>query len=392
MASVVLVSTEVPFDGICLGGIASSFDDLAFELSQLGHDITHIVISGRAGQDARQELGYVTRFIARRQTPTRNGLQGVYESLGRSALDQLVAIFPRKQPDLILGCANRGLLRAIVEADIVPCVIRLSSDPIAWRQAAGPHDLNEDVRSLFEYQTARRAQKVISPSEFVAKLCLANGGVGADVVRTGFSRRLANWYVHRNMAPRFGKTILHVGGLEYHKGADLFIDVMNELADVGTDFNVALCGHRGSLIELQAVAPHCKQSLDHLRRSRSVTMIPAIARRMLFQLMSSAMVVVFSSRVDNLPITLTEAAIGRALIVAPKGASFDEVLSHDDNCCHFDLGDSNSLARAIRKVLRATDCRRDQMRHNLYEMARSKLDPDLYVDAICKHVPILSQT
>lgn len=225
-----------------------------------------------------------------------------------------------------LGC---GLLAASRKSPAV--VTRVSSYKPALRDATQqPSTRRTDQADWAQAQQLRRSTAVYAPSRLVAEIVHRREGVKVEVVEPAFDCDALQGYrdqlpvdLHRES---YG---LYFGAVSVLKGCDRLCDVLPDLLRRNPAMRFVFVGK--TLKEARGATLDSKlQGLLGSFGDR-VAVLPQQRQEALFPLVANARFVVLPSRMDNLPNACLEAMALRRVVIATRGASFEQLIEDGVN-------------------------------------------------------------
>ncbi len=267
-----------------------------------------------------------------------------------------------------------------------PVVIRASSyEPLLFPYRGNSQSLDEAMYGRFETAAMRRAAAVYTPSRFLAGKIKKMTGIQAHVINppyyatnglledAGSLEQLSDW-------PDY---LLYFGKIAKYKGAGLLAEALMPLVNDGSPLRLAIAGAAESDCEAAKLLSLAKTHPAHVRY------LGCLKHDLLMSVVRRSRFVVLPSLMDNMPNTCIEAMGMQKVVVAPDGASFDELIQHGESGFLFRIGDASALRRSILQVWDLTDERRSttgvaaaaRLRHMAPEITLSHLER-FYADVI----------
>ena len=246
----------------------------------------------------------------------------------------------------------------------VPVVTRVSSHTRLWDEAYGlerTRDLR--MREWLERQAIRRSARVYAPSAVLAKTYADEFGFNVDVVRPPFFLEEAEWdFTLYEESLKGLEYVLFVGAVGRLKGAFLLADAMTELLPRFPEMHFVLAGFDARDATGLSSAEIIKEKLRDF--GGRVHCLGPVPHAKLYPLVRKARVVALPSLVDNLPNSCMEAMALGSVVVASRGASFDELIEDGKSGLLAELGNPRALAERIGQAWCLTEDQRAQVGAN----------------------------
>lgn len=373
--NIFLVSHEFFLDGAHHhGGIATYTRNLSQLLVSHGCQVTVITLSDT--DDNRVEWNGVAvervkvpqwAYQLKKLLKCKAGEYITCAFLIRRRIDRLLR---HQKPDVI-HYANFKAVGLLRRKDI-PCVIRMSSDNVLWREAFKTHYNYEEafaqvtVDDRLELYAVRRADGVFAPSKLVAKITAERicrevkviespAPIPAETVSLGKNRMEGKRY------------LLYYGSLSRMKGIHTIGEILSDILAADPDLYFVFIGHDYHL-RFDDRAISCASYL----RERAgcyqdrVIIEDHLEPKELYPIIEGAICCVFPSRIDNLPNTCLEAMSFNKPIIATNGASFDQVITDSFSGMLTEIDDPPGLRSAVCRMLALSVEDRAWMGHNAY--------------------------
>ncbi len=352
---IALLTTEYPTEASFAGGLASYLRRLALALNGAGHDAEVFTLSER-----REEIfdGAVRVHRIAPAPPPRAPLRRMpgfaaaadYAETARPAWKLAAALHRRHREapfDAVQASSFRacGLIAALRQQ--IPVVTRISSYEPLWRKFY-QRPLTARQRRL---ESAERWQlcssaALYAPSRLLAETVKREEGFEVAVIEPPFEISPPPAGLP-DAAPALAPQgyALFFGSLGYLKGCDRLIRVLPGLLERNSDLKFLFAGPPrwvgGKLFFDALIRRELRDFID-----RRVFILPAQRPAALLQLVQNARFVVLPSKIDNLPNACLEAlALGR-VVVASRGASFEQLI--DDGVNGFLAAQDNDAELAAR--------------------------------------------
>ena len=355
--------TETAFSG---GGLANYLHRTAHGLVERGHDAEIFTVSNK-GDGTLDQNGVkvhrirpewkcffrLNRFFGQGMAITKGIILECYSLRRRFLQHHYATPF-----DIVQAPNFRASGLALTISSPVPVVTRVSSHSSLWDKAYGL-DRTRDLkmREWLERQAIRRSASVYAPSAFLAETYTNELGFKVDVVRPPFfleeAERDLSVYEENLKGLDY---VLFVGAVGRLKGAFILADAMAELLPRFPEMHVVLAGQdvldgagRSSVERFKEKLRGFADRVHYLGRIPHVQLYPLVQK---------ARVVALPSLVDNLPNSCMEAMALGSVVVASRGASFDELMEDGNSGFLTELGNPHALAEGIARAWCLTESQR----------------------------------
>jgi glycosyltransferase involved in cell wall biosynthesis len=282
----------------------------------------------------------------------------VPDSRARADLDRIVSAIPDGEMVLI-----DGLIASPTAAQLLPHASRIRLTVLLHMPLATALDTQPDARARYsERVVLRAATSVVVTSEWTRQQVLSRYEIPAcrvHLARPGVDR------VDARGRPVRGR-LLCVGALGRHKGQDLLVEALADVADL--DWRCVLVG---SLDRDPDFVDRLQTRVARLGYGRRVRLTGILTGAALSRAYATADMLVAPSRSETFGMAVTEAlAHGVPVIAAAVGGLPEALGSSTDGTCPgqlFPSGDPAALAVAIRQWLGD-----ERHRHRLRNAARER--------------------
>lgn len=373
--NIVLVAHEFFLDGAHHhGGIATYTKNLSQILSSHGCQITVITLSD-LNNDRIDWNGIAVERVKvpqwayrlKKLLKCKAGEYIICAFLIRRRIDRLLR---QRKPDVIhyANFKSVGLFR---RKDI-PCVIRMSSDNVLWREAYKTYYKYEEafakvsVDDRLELYATRRADGVFAPSKLVAgitakrihkevKVIESPAPIPAKTVSLGKNRMDGKPY------------LLYYGSLSRMKGIHTIGEILPDILAAYPDLNFVFIGHDYHLRFDDRKVSCASYLMERSGCYRDRVIIEDyLEPERLYPIIKGAICCIFPSRIDNLPNTCLEAMAFKKPVIATRGASFDQIITDGYSGLLTEIDDPPGLRDAICRMLALSAEERALMGSNAY--------------------------
>ena len=382
----VVVTTELAAANHASGGLASFTANIARIFKRKGHKVTIILVTTKREEilfDKEIELHNI--YVEKRLWEEFDDVAAVISSVleydrdeirkfmvniykGKLVQNKVREIQEVEKIDLIHVCHLNSLGLAL-DGD-VPYVIRLSSYMNMWDGAELPEAkiaYGEKALSLMDrldVYTLRKARYVVSPSNLLAEIGKQYIGIRPVVIESPFVLDRSSWD-HRIYDSMINgkKYILHYGRMSYTKGTHIVARISRRLLEKYPDRLLVLAGSSNEMKwegEKRVRAHELVMKLAGEYADR-VIYVGCLVREELYPLIQHAELCLLPSRIENLSNACIEAMAMRKIVIATKGASFEQLI--DDRISGFlcERDDPDSCMQAVEEAMSMDEEKRNQM-------------------------------
>lgn len=341
--------SEENFDG----GLSGYLERTARGLVALGQCCVVIVGSDRSERIIRdgveiQRVAVRPRwlYVAERLLGYSVPLAWLWQSW---RLNRKLAEIAGAQPfDVVQYASYTGT--ALFRRGKTPAVVRISSVQQLLHAADGAaHNLRRWLYEWIESLALAKADALFAPSRLIAGRVAARTGRAVAVVESPWTPATYDLDDALYRAALAGKRyLLYFGTLSALKGLAALADALPRLLARYPDLHFVAAGKeqlfqgRGMMEHVRAAAGSAAARILYLGKLPRPVLLPVVA---------NATAVVLPSRMDNLPNTCIEAmGLGR-VVVATRGASFEQLISNAENGFLCERDDPDDLLRVLTEVL-----------------------------------------
>jgi glycosyltransferase involved in cell wall biosynthesis len=341
------------------GGQELHVFELARGLTELGHDV-HVLTSDLLASGRDRSSDYkVTELRA-----WSLGSDALTFRLGRALRDA--------RPDLIHVHSPLMTISTLasLHARGTPLVATYHGD---YHKFSRWGNLLKTLRNHIQLPLVlRNASTVIALTESDRALLASYGVERAriEIVRPGLD--LATFSVPSPPVPGGGERILYVGRIVYQKGIKRLITSFGALCEEFDGVELVVAGEGEALGDMRALA----RDLDLDDR---VSFPGWVGHDDLVRLYASATAVVLPSYSEGMPYALLEAMAAGRPVIASDVSGLRELVTHGRNGLLFDLGDGDGLHRAMARMLRDTEGRRE-MGERGRELVRTRFSKERWLE------------
>ena len=355
---IVFISPEFVTEPYFSGGLANYLNRVTQALVHLGHKV-HIITLSEINQDEFFHKGVrVHRITSGRLRTWLNRFTG-YRIRGSTAWIEFSFKAYQKLRQLekqhffhIIQFPNsRGCGLFSIFFLRIPYVTRISCYRPVWNeQAAIKRNLDEKVTELLEWVQLGLSPYIYAPSHRLERMLAEQANIKrVQVIRTPFYFDAVDWDTSVYDEHLKDKDyLLFFGRFQLHKGFHVLAQALPEVLQAHPDCYAALVG-----LDTQThIAPSMKEHMRSLcgRNANRLIFIGQTPHNQLYPIIAGTRLVVLPSLIDNLPNACLEAmALGKP-VIGTLGASFEEVLTDEENGFLVPIGDAKILAAKINEA------------------------------------------
>lgn len=354
-----VVTNELATSNNSSGGLASFSANLARIFKKNGHEVTILLVTTQENEITFDEgidlyNVYVEKtmwdkldHMAENLSPlTGEGKDAVRKVLVSLYKGELVNGFirethHRKRVDIIHICNLERLALGLDGS--IPYVVRISSYMHMFNSAEKPEIREEyydesclTLLDRLDIHLLQRSRYIVSPSKLLAKIGKEKMGIDSKVIESPFVLNRDSWddSIYRRLIS--GKRyIIHYGRMSYRKGTHIVAKIAERLLEDYPDIYLLLAGASGKMQNAQGQTQMAHELVMQSagRYADRVIYAGCLVREQLYPMIDNAELCLLPSRIENLSNACVEAMAMGKIVVATKGASFEQLI--DDRECGF---------------------------------------------------------
>lgn len=339
--NILFVATDYPARGKPTTGFPNYLYRVSQALIQMGH--TPIILAAGRWDNRRIEQGIEIWTI---QIEYINFKHQVYNYAinalrkGYILNKHIKKIALKRKIDVIQFTSLEGI--AMFYRENIPSVLRLSSYAKTYFSTYQTYSpVNVKIMSLFERLSAKKCRIIISPCYNTAKAFGKDCKRRVKTIETPFIndvQELDNKYIDLYLKDK--KYILFFGTLYAEKGILVISEILERFLKNHSDYTFVFVGNayniKGERIE-QLLKRKAGKYADH------ILILSALPHKQLYPIIIRADFVVLPSLMDNLPNACIEAMYFGRVVIGTNGASFEQLITHEENGLLCKIGDSGDL-------------------------------------------------
>ena len=241
--------------------------------------------------------------------------------------------------------------------DGVSSILRISSlTDLYWDLGKGYYGLSESkirAQIKIENESYKKFKNIIGPCKRMLN------SVESNAQRVHLLSPFSTDLFQNENSQILNNSLSFFGSVDYRKGADLFLDIVEEYSNSLSKVIIA-----GKLYEDTKVNCIIK---NRVTSSSLIEFYENLKKPKLFQLLGEIDIVILPSRVDNLPNTLLESIQMGKIVIGPNSWGFDDVIVSGYNGFLFNVGSREDLFSKVGMVLGLTLEEKEKIRSNARE-------------------------
>lgn len=225
-----------------------------------------------------------------------------------------------------------------------PAVVRLSSVQRLLHEHSGvPRGVAARLLEWFELQAVARGDALISPSTLIGRHVQLLTGRQVSIIESPADlAQPSDINVASRDRTRNRPYLFYFGTLSELKGLDILADALPRLFHAVPGLRLVMAGKQQSFRGRSMVEHIVGRAGPYADK---VTYLGVLTRNELWPWLRDAEAVILPSRVDNLPNTCIEAMAAGKRVIAPRDASFEQLIEDGSNGFLFRNADAEDLAR-----------------------------------------------
>lgn len=386
---IAFVTSEYPTEKASAGGLSAYLGRMSRHLAERGHNVEVFTLSDAneslvhegilvhrvhprydiAGRAAR--VKYLWRYTGYARSVVASG-RLAWRLWNRHRAERFDVVQAANYLSCGLVCAFRK---------VAPLVTRVSSYGPMWRTGYETNGTPEQLQiERCEIVQMRRSNVVYAPSRLIADMLAEREGIPCRVVETPIDpaemESLAAGPVPLEIPRPYA---LFFGAIGRLKGCDQLVRVLPALLDRNPDFSFVFVGRVQWAANGERYDEYIRQQLG--RYGNRVLALSELRPAELAPIIRGARFVALPSQIDNMPNTCLEAMALNRVVIATRGASFEQLVTHGTNGFLVSQTSDEELAACMQQVWEMPD----QSRAEIGLRARdslARLHPKQVVDQL----------
>ncbi|MCI8966391.1 MAG: glycosyltransferase family 4 protein [Lachnospiraceae bacterium] len=366
---IAFITSEFVTEKEC-GGLGIYLDNISAILSEHGHKVTIITLSGCEGELSYKNNIDVIRVKRTRVEPLKDDINASLNMLENSW--KLFKALKRANRNGIFNIVQSANYQAVgfFREHKLPTIVRVSSDSSLLRNAAeASFDYQRALKQkkigdIIELMCVKHADAAYAPSSFCARTVTRRCGKKIDVIESPFVKKDMELddVIYRTQLE--GKEyLLFNSALSSLKGTHLGIEVTDYILSTYPKLNLVYVGSDGGIRQSNG---SCQNIEGILRRqcdkyNGRVVYLGKIDHTKLYPIIQNSLACILPSRVDNLPNACIEAMSCGKIVIGTYGASFEQLIKNKYNGLLIQRDSAHALIKAIKYLLELSVQEREQM-------------------------------
>lgn len=338
---IAFVTTEYITEKNSSGGLAAYLGKITEILNQSGGEVYCIVASSEDGAFKYQGINVY-------RVNTNIKCISVFGAIPKILLTsfllnrKLVELNKLFSIDVVQFASYQSL--ALFKPKNIKSIVRLSSLHNLWQEGYfGRITLQDRVIQFLELLAIKRCGNIIGPSQFIGKKVEKLTGRKVDLVRTPIELLSTDIISNSNIP-----YLVFFGTMTKLKGIDQLVHILHDVLETHQDIHFFFIGRDTHTDQVSFTEQILHAASKHKGRVKVFGQKP---RDELWRIVAAAEAVVLPSKYDNYPNACLEAMSLGKIVVAPRGASFDEIIDDGNDGILFEYNSIESLKKSIDKVL-----------------------------------------
>jgi glycosyltransferase involved in cell wall biosynthesis len=366
------LAVEFPTESNYDHGAGVSMGREVLALKELGHEVS--VICWAEQDEICSFHGLIVHRVSRRLPLWLRGFNRLtYQAFSLPVLCRWMAFrvwkvfreLHQQLPfDVACAASSAGVAYDSARRMHVPLVIRLSQYQPDWTALDGPHTLSTRLRDRFEVRTLHHADAIWTKSYHMAEVLRAKTGLEAEVIEPPFTVDVEQ--VDASILDEAGlrdkKFFLCLGPLGRRKGTNIIAVAAESVVMECPDMRFVFVGTAKNTFDGLPAWEWTREHAYGVGRE-ALMYLGKIPREHMFALITHAVATIIAARTDNLPNASYETMGTGNILVASRGASFEQIVEDSVNGYLFDNGDPESLASVLVKIIGMTEQQKQEMKY-----------------------------
>ena len=360
------------------GGLATDLSNISRIMSKHGHKVTVITLSDQNGQlewEQGVEIERVKKVSPRFLTPIAMLLQSFL------LYKRLKQVNRRKCVDIVQYASFNAV--GFFKPKKIPCVCRISSDCISWRELK-VFDYNvSSLRKCYftdwiEYHSIETAKGIFGPSLATGKIIEKRIQKDVAVIESPFLLKQEEYdYSLYNDVLKGKKYYLSHSSMSCLKGTHIIGNIIHNVCEKDKDIFFVFAGSDHGIFyqngEKQSAQSYILERAGEYKDR--VFFLGAIERTLLYPVIENAFVCLMPSRVDNMPNTCIEAMAMGKIVIGTRRASYEQMIEDGESGYLIDIDSTEDLLKVLERINKLTDEERFEMGKKAIDITR-RFDPD----------------
>lgn len=347
---VLFVATDYPDKGKPTTGFPNYLYRVSLALLQMGHQPIILAPGKREGLRVESGIEIWTIKKLKSRYCEFQSLNYAWNALqiGYALNKKVKEILKKKHIDIVQFTSLYGI--AMFYYGKVPAVLRLSSYAKTYFSSFQTHTKNcVKIMSIFEIVSAKRCNIVFAPCKNTALAFGKDCHRNVKVIETPFVNDVEEYdYQFFDKYLRGKKYVLFFGTLYAEKGILIIAEILEKFLNNNPDYYFVFIG---DILKINDKSAACILKEKAGKYSNRIVISNAISHKKLYPVIMRADFVVLPSLMDNMPNACIEAMYFEKIVIGTKGASFEQLITHEKNGLLCRIGDSNDLLEKMQMAV-----------------------------------------
>ena len=373
--NIVFVTTEYTSKKQSSGGLATFTRNMAGMFAAHGNNVRVMLVTTKAEEhdtdegvileniyirkEDWEEMDYLTSLYGDEFSFDHNKMRANIVDVMKACLvrDRLEELNITRKIDMVHFCNHGALFRFVKD---IPYVVRISG---LYNIVLGNantidgsvlYNRQEEIRDVVEAYHLQKAQNVLCPSHVMERTCRDEFGITCKVIQSPVCIMDRNDWDFSILESKIGskKYFLYFGTINFIKGLGVLMNLVYDLLGKYPDYSFVLAG-RDIMVEYDGKEQLGSEFIRESAKEYSdrVIALGSLVSEQLYPVISNAELCILPGRIENLSNACLEAMALGKIVVATKGASYEEIIDDgiDGFLCERD--NARSFLNAIIHVM-----------------------------------------
>lgn len=336
------------------GGLASYLSNISRILADHGHVITVVTSSEKNNDSLEWYPGVRVERVKKSGKWLVVPLYRLWES--RKLHIRVKAINKLRRIELVQYASFDSV--GFFHMKKTPSVVRISSDPVCWREYKVYDYKKEDINKLcltdkIEYMALKRIGNIYGPSYATADIISKRVGCKIPIIESPFYLKKeefdASLYTEKLKGKKY---YLAHSSMSCLKGTHIIAEVIKDICQQDDDAYFVFAGSDHGIFYRDGRTETVKEYILRLagEYANRVIFLGTLKRNILFPIIENAYACMMPSRIDNMPNTCIEAMAMGKIVIGTRGASYEQFIEDGISGYLIDIDDTEGLIDAINKI------------------------------------------
>ena len=370
------------------GGLASYISNISRILAEHGHTVTVVTSSEENNDSLEWCLGVRVERVKRSGKWLIVPLYKIWESLKLHI--RVKAVNKLNRVDLVQYASFEAV--GFFHIKKIPSVVRISSDPVCWREYKVYDYKLDDINRLcltdkIEYTTLKRIGNIYGPSYATADVISKRIGCKILIIESPFYLQKAEFDESLyNEKLKGKKYYLAHSSMSCLKGTHIIAQAINEICQQDDDAYFVFAGSDHGIFYRDGSTETVREYILRLagKYANRVIFLGTLKREILFPVIENAYACLMPSRIDNMPNTCIEAMAMGKIVIGTRGASYEQFIEDGISGYLIDIDDTKELIGAIKKIEQLSEKARMDMCSEAMKITK-RFEPEKIYQCIMKY-------